>query len=169
MKEIILHGGQAVKVDDCWFDALNMHKWHLSKKGYAQRSIKPGFSVMMHRIIAMTPRSLQTDHINGDKLDNRLSNLRVCTNAENCRSRRRIQSSSGYRGVRMAANGRYHAAIMVDYKKVHLGVFDNAIDAARVYDEAALRLHKSFASLNFLSEPLVSEPRPTVTATQEVA
>lgn len=152
MKIIQLTNGGYVTVDDVWYPVLVKHSWRRSIKGYAQRSVKPGYSIMMHQVIAMTPSGLQTDHINGDKLDNRAANLRHCTNAENARHRPRPVGKSGYRGVSVKKNGKFEASIMADYKRKSLGVYDQAIDAAKAYDEAAMKLHRSFATLNF---PLV--------------
>lgn len=149
MKRIPLTNGGHAVVDDEWYDVLARYTWHRSVKGYAQRSVRPGHSIMMHQVVNMTPSGLWTDHINGDKLDNRAANLRHCTNAENARSRIRKVGASGYRGVRQMPQGKYAAVIMVDYKKQHLGVFASAVEAARAYDAAATRLHRSFATLNF--------------------
>lgn len=87
-KTIKLSRGQQVKVDADDFEYLNQWKWHLSSGGYAVRSIDGGNrKVLMHRVVAGTPEDMHTDHINRDKKDNRKSNLRVCTHAENMRNR----------------------------------------------------------------------------------
>jgi len=151
MKHIKLSNSDlVVTVDDEWYAPLARYSWMLTGKGYAYRMVKPGFGIMMHRFINMTPEGLQTDHINGDKLDNRVANLQNCTNAENCRKRHRtVQSKSGFRGVSQVGSGKFQSVIMVDYKKQYLGVYDTAEEAARVYDAKAIELHKSFAYLNF--------------------
>ena len=149
-KTITLHTGEPVVVDDHWFPILSRFHWHKSVKGYAQRSFIPGTSIMMHQVIAMTPSGMQTDHINGDKLDNREENLRVCTNTENARSRTRSAlPKSGFIGVVNKPNGKFEAKIMADYKAKYLGVFSSAEDAARAYDKAARELHGEFAKQNF--------------------
>ena len=153
MKRIPLTNGGHTTVDDDWYLVLAKWKWARSVKGYAQRSVRAGCSIMMHQVVAMTPRSLWTDHVNNDKLDNREANLRHCNNAENSRSRVSRPGKTGYRGVRANTNStRYSAVIMVDYKVVHLGSFDTSIEAARAYDAAALKLHRNFATLNFPNE-----------------
>ncbi len=150
MKHIELANGKGVvTVDDEWYPLLSQWKWHLTCKGYAERSVRPGYGTMMHRVVNMTPQGLWTDHINGNKLDNRAANLRSCTNAENAQSRERKQKSkTGFRGVTIKGS-KFQSAIMVGYKKQYLGVFDTAEQAARVYDAKAIELHRSFASLNF--------------------
>lgn len=151
MKEIKLQNSHlTAKVDDEWFEPLSRYKWSLTVKGYAYRMVKPSYGIMMHRVINMTPEGLQTDHINGDKLDNRVANLQSCTSAENARKRHRtVKSKSGFRGVRQLPSGNFESKIMVDYKLQYLGVYGTAEEAARAYDAKAIELHKSFAYLNF--------------------
>lgn len=90
----------------------------------------------------------QVDHINGDKLDNRIINLREATNAENSRNRP-SKGKSGYRGVSFhKRTGLYHARIMTDGKKMFLGAFVCPKVAAIAYNNAAKELHGKFATLN---------------------
>jgi len=152
-KTIKLTRGELVTVDDHWFPILSRYPWHKSVKGYAQRCQFPGTSIMMHQIIAMTPKSMQTDHINGNKLDNREENLRICTNSENSRSRiRKAAPKSGFIGVTLHKGGKYEAKIMVNYKAKYLGLFTTAEEAAKAYDNAARELHGEFAKQNFRDE-----------------
>lgn len=83
MKKIYLKNKDInVVVDDQDFDSLNKLKWYLSSTGYAVRRMK-GKTTYMHRIICNTPDGLFVDHINRNRLDNRRSNLRNVTWAEN--------------------------------------------------------------------------------------
>jgi hypothetical protein len=98
----------------------------------------------------MTPTELQVDHINGNKLDNRESNLRPCENRENARNRaRKKPTKSGFKGVSIRPNGKFQAEITTDGRKLYLGVFDTAIEAARVYDAAAKSVHGAYSLGNF--------------------
>ncbi len=73
--------------DDEW---VLKHKWYLSCFGYARSTIKvDGKQVLcnLHRLVFNTPEGLDTDHINGDRLDNRKSNLRAVTRQQNMHNR----------------------------------------------------------------------------------
>ena len=101
-----------------------------------------------HRLIMAAPVGRYVDHINGDGLDNRRCNLRLCTPAENAKNRRvNRNSSTGLKGV-SPAHGRYRVQIAVDGQRLRLGVFDCPVEGARAYDAAALRHHGQFARTN---------------------
>lgn len=127
---------------------IAQYRWYVSSYGYAARKDKRRF-VFMHDMIADPGPGLTVDHRNHNLLDNRRRNLRVCTWAENQRHRRKFKNNtSGYKGVSFQA-GKWVARITADYKSHYLGRFATAIEAARAYDEAAVRLHGEFAHLNF--------------------
>jgi hypothetical protein len=87
------------------------------------------------------------EHRDRDPLNNRWSNLRLATQAQNtCNTRKRSDNRSGFKGVSFAqwAN-RYRATIYVGRKQRHLGYFDTAKKAARAYARAARKHHGSFA------------------------
>lgn len=104
-----------------------------------------------HRVIMSAPSGMQVDHINGNTLDNRRCNLRICTSAENGRNRKpRKGGSSGYKGVCWNKPAqKWQARIMVGGKSISLGYFDDEVEAARAYDAAACEFHGDFARLNF--------------------
>lgn len=87
------------------------------------------------------------DHINGDRADNRFANLRVATHAQNLANRAHLNSNNttGFRGVTLHKD-RYKAAIMVKGKRIHLGVFNSAIEASNAFAEAARKHFGDFAS-----------------------
>jgi hypothetical protein len=159
MKTIPLTKGYFTKVDDEDYESTAIHRWYadVKKNGvYAKRRFSFGNGkskiVALHRIITNVPAKKHIDHINGDSLDNRKSNLRLCSNAENSRNRKKSRKNvSGYKGVYWSSQKKkWHAEIWKDYRKYHLGFFDNLIDAVLAYNEGALRLHGGFAKLNKL-------------------
>jgi len=103
---IYLTQGEKVKVDDEDYISLNQYKWTgtgAKKYRYAIRTItinKKLYQVRMHRIIMHAPTELIIDHINGDTLDNRKSNLRIVTYQQNSSNVRLYShNKSGYAGV----------------------------------------------------------------------
>lgn len=162
MKLIQLNRGQFAKVDDEDFENLSLYKWwappeRKTSKSYVIGYIKnPGEEpkrLLMHRLLMNPDKSQVVDHINGDTLDNRRSNLRVCTNQENSRSRaKRLQknNTSGFTGVvASSVFGKWGARIKVNGKAIHLGTFETKEDAAKAYDKAAKKFHGEYATLNY--------------------
>lgn len=151
MKKISLTKGLFATVDDEDFNYLNQWKWYANKCGSKYRVMRKTGSyklLYMHRFILKASQNMQVDHINGDSLDNRRSNLRLATNAQNSANRKTIKSLIGYRGV--TRNGyNYSASITVNRKHIHLGTFSTAIEAAKVYDRNAILNFGEYACLNF--------------------
>ncbi len=134
-------------------------KWTISgngKKFYATRFLKiaPGKTktLRLHREIMNAPADLLVDHINSDPLDNRRANLRLATHSQNTCNRQIIEpkGSSRFRGVQFRKRrGKWVAVTYKDKKMIWIGTFDSEIDAAKAYDEAAIKYHGEFARLNF--------------------
>ena len=109
-------------------------------------------STFLHRlIINVDDPKLYIDHINGNSLDNRRKNLRVCTNAENqWNCGKKSTSKQKYKGVRQTRYGTYEARIRYGGKRHHLGTFKTIEEAVKVYNEKALEVHGEFAYVNVL-------------------
>lgn len=91
----------------------------------------------------------QVDHINGNRSDNRIANLREATLVENVRNRlRQSNNKSGYKGVSLK-DGKWRACICLNGKNTEIGRYGSAIEAARAYDAAAIATYGRFARLNF--------------------
>ncbi len=112
--------------------------------------------VYWHKLITNPPSNMVADHINGDSLDNRRSNLRVATPAQNCinrganRTHRGKSTTSSYKGVSWdKRRNKWVSNIGHDYKRIYLGCFDVPEDAARAYDAKAQELYGEFAYRNF--------------------
>jgi len=157
-KEIKLTQGKVAIVDDEDFDYLNQFKWYANKKYkkyYVVRNVKDiqgkHTLLSMHRfIIGNTDSKMHTDHINGNTLDNRKENLRICTAAENIRNQKQqINNKSGYKGVHWKKlSNKWYSEIRYKNKSIHLGCFINIMDAARAYNAAAIKYHGEFANIN---------------------
>ena len=159
-KQIPLTQGKFAVVDDEDYDWLMKYKWCARKRvdgitWYACRKIYVDgrwYQQQMHRLILNPPEYLVCDHINGDGLDNRRTNLRLATTKQNVRNRRlSSNNTTGFKGVSVPTSGnKYQAQIRVDGRLIFLGLFSNKIDAALAYNEAALKYHGKFARLNVL-------------------
>lgn len=155
MKKIALSGkygkGKFALVDDADYGWLSQRKWQVTQGGYATRSgYRDGRIIgrlLMHREIMTPPRGMQVDHINGNRLDNRRSNLRFCSHTENCHNRR-PENKTGYKGVRATPYGKWLARITIDRVRVELGRFDTPQEAALAYNQAARSHFGDFARLN---------------------
>lgn len=145
-KLIPLGNNKFAKVDNEDFDKVRSIKWHKNKR-YA-RSNDTGY---MHKMIIDCPEGMEIDHINGNGLDNRRCNLRVCSASENsCNTAKHKKYSSKYKGVSWSkANGMWLSAIKKDGILYKIGFFRSEVSAALSYDNYARRLHKDFARLNF--------------------
>lgn len=159
MKTIPLSKGMNAIVDDEDFDRLSSFRWqahkHHSGAFYATRSSsraggKRKHFIQMHRFIVGSPDSLHVDHINGNPLDNRRSNLRSATNSENIRNAKiPCTNTSGFKGVVFEPPRHcYRAIITVDGRKKHLGRFKTAREAGAAYDAAARLYFGDFARTN---------------------
>jgi hypothetical protein len=158
MKKIRSTNGYEILVDDEDWEELSRTTWAVAENDrnkYALRNsphpTKKGkqYVVRMHRLLAGLPYGdgRKVDHINGNTLDNRRSNLRVCTNAENCRNCRKPErNTSGFKGVSLVRPDRWTAQIRVNSKKIHLGTFLTPEAAYEAYCKAALELHGEFSN-----------------------
>src|ERR671923_1500933 len=146
-KQIPLPRGLFALVDDADYEWLNQWKWSIGSNRYAYRINEQNRGIYMHRLITNAPNGMQVDHINGNKLDNRRENLRVCTKHENMRNRgKQKNNTSGYKGVSWREKSkRYGAFIKIDGKYKMIGEYKTAEDAARAYNEFAKKYHGKFA------------------------
>lgn len=154
-------------VDDRDFRRVSKYTWHVvgsssrNKTRYAQTTIRTGKSrqnIFMHHLILPPADGLITDHIDRNGLNNTRKNLRRVTHSENNLNRsvpRQYKKTKGtdYKGVYWnRAAKKWVCEICHDGKKDYLGLFVNALDAARAYNEAALKYHGEFAMLNVIPE-----------------
>lgn len=158
-KEIKLTKGFVAIIDDEDYERVSKINWQASKKSYdkhyARGSTYKGNRknnyFLLHRFILNAPKGKDVDHINGDTMDNRKENLRICTHQENCRNADRKKRKCSYKGVRkVSGTNKYSAYIKIEEKQKYLGMFHTQEDAAAAYNMAALRYFKEFAKLNLI-------------------
>lgn len=120
------------QVDDCNL-YLARYRWTLARDGYVIRRAK-GKIIYLHRVVlgSQLRSGLVCDHINRDKLDNRLANLRPVTIAQNNQNHGAYRKNPlGLRGVRRCERtGKYRATVQLNYKTHLLGLFDDPLEAA---------------------------------------
>ncbi len=158
MKRIPLTQGKFALVDDTAFDWLNQWKWYArecgKEKWYAARkkSIKSKqHTIYMHRFVMNALPVLEIDHVNGNGLDNRIKNLRICQRQSNKwnTSKQKRKTSSKYKGVCWhKINQNWWAYIYFNNNCISLGYYDNETEAAKAYNTKAKELFGEFARLN---------------------
>lgn len=133
--------------DEKWHD-LSLHTWGINNNGYARTNIN-GKECSMHAYIMKfdAKDDILIDHINRNKLDNRISNLRKSDHRINNHNKSMENSTSIYKGVSLN-NDRWRAAISYNYKRNLIGYFDNEIHAAIAYNKEAKKLYGENASVN---------------------
>jgi hypothetical protein len=152
MKKIPLTQGKFAVVDEDDYERISKNRWHYTSKGYARRNNNATKqAIMMHREVMKIRRGrMQVDHINGDKLDNRKANLRLCTNQQNSFNRKNETGKLKYRGVYMFKNRnkKFCARIRIDGRTLSKGMYHTIEEAARQYNVMAKKYHGEFARLN---------------------
>ncbi|HSY52465.1 MAG TPA: HNH endonuclease [Thermoanaerobaculia bacterium] len=168
MKYITLTRGARAIVDSSDYAMVNAYKWTYKPgrderdSGYARHNfvLQCGgiHSVTMGQFLMQAPMGMVVDHINGNGLDNRRMNLRVCTHQENMLNRRVNKNSrSGYKGVQWSEQKQsWQVAVAKGEggkRKVYYGgAFKNPVEAAKAYDKLAVKIQGEFARLNFPGE-----------------
>ncbi len=159
-KSIPLTQGKFTVIDADDFERVSKFKWQFSG-GYARRSQyisgsgrrakKKAVLWVLARFLLNFPEGGHVDHVNGDCLDNRKSNLRHCTQMQNIRNQK-SRATSGLKGVKKTGWGgkSWMANICVNYEQIYLGCFYDKRTAALVYNNAAQKYFGEFARLNNL-------------------
>jgi hypothetical protein len=145
-RALLEEGGWHIKPCACvqgqFYVAKDSRTWKSGVRG-------AGGYVKLHNVLMSPPAGMVVDHKNGNGLDNRRENLRVCTRAQNGMNRRRGKNNtSGYKGVHWCASKqRWLARISVNGKQRSLGQYTDPQQAYAAYCAAALELHGEFARL----------------------
>lgn len=160
--QIELTQGQFALVDAADAELVGRYKWFAMRRetrrhgkhytyGFLAATKLAGQNVQLHVFLARPGPGLVVDHINGDTLDCRRANLRVCTHQQNrINSNRASHNKSGFMGVSWhAGKGRWAASLTASDRSVHIGWFGTAEDAARARDAAAYEWAGQYARLNF--------------------
>lgn len=142
--EIILYDKNCKEVARAIIDLEDVekckkYKWTLkTDSDYVCNLTKIGY---LHRFIINCPKDMVVDHINGNRLDNRKENLRICTNQENRFNNKKYETNnSGCTGVSWYKKAnKWRARIQVKNKEIHLGLFEKLDDAIKARKEAEIK------------------------------
>lgn len=150
MKKIKLTQGKYALVDKSDYDLLMHWTWSYAKVGYAAAWDKVTKKIIyMHRLLNRTPKGLSTDHVNGNKLDNRRSNLRTCTQSQNTANRGLLKNNtSGAKGVHKRKDRNkspWMAYIDIENGRKYLGNFPTKREAIKAHEEAFNNYFLEFA------------------------
>ncbi len=145
--------GIFTEIDISDFSIYCKYKWHVAIKNgryYVASAVKRNgkwTKVYLHRLLKGEPDCF-VDHKDNDSLNNKKSNLRLCTQTENNRNRKiGKNNTSGYKGVSLTKSGTYQAFIYKQGKPIYLGVFKTAKLASLAYAKAAKAEYKDFARI----------------------
>lgn len=129
---------------DVWSTACN-YTWFATTQGYARSDTGSGY-ILFHRYVIPNQSDYDIDHINGNPLDNRRCNLRVCTHQENSRNLKVCKkNTSGVTGVYWRTRSkRWVAQIMVNGRQITLGYFKDFQDAVKCRKDAEKRFFGSY-------------------------
>ena len=180
MREIRIEGevayvpltlGYVAVIDAADVPLVQGWSWHAKIRGcgenvkgvYALRNEPRGSArhmAYMHRVIAGTPEGMDTDHIDGDGLNNRRSNLRTATRSQNMRNRPKQENNkSGFKGVCWSKrDNKWRAYIQVGRKSIHLGYFDAIEDAASAYAKGSTQIHGAFGQTTTIRAAAEAQP-----------
>lgn len=158
MKSIPLNHGKVAIVDDEDYGILAQYRWYAHKQyrsnntWVAQRRDRhhsPRIVIMHRQILGLAYGDRrQVAHLNGNRLDNRRSNLRICSHKEIQGGRKSSNRGTVFKGV-IKSDSSWAAYITSDRKTRRLGTFRDPVVAALAYDKAAREIHGEFALLNF--------------------
>ena len=128
-------------------NTVQQYYWVANKDGYII-SFRDNTTILLHRLLMNCSDDLVVDHRSGNVTDNRRSNLRVCTVAENSRNRAQGVNSSGYTGIYVEPDGKYRVRITFEGKRINLGRYDNLNQAIVVRVEAEDKYFGEFSRKN---------------------
>lgn len=155
MAELVLKGGEVALVDDGDLPVLATRRWRrftvATRYHYVATVGKD--PILLHRFLTGAATGMCVDHINGDPLDNRRENLRVCTHAQNMLNKKKNSNSKNrFKGVTRSRHPNSWCASIGSKRAKsfrYLGYFRSEELAAAMYDIAAVLTYGEFACLNF--------------------
>lgn len=157
--EVFTASGRSFAVDiEDYFGVVHPYRWHASEKESGSKRYyvqahdrvnnEPRIKkrVWLHRLILAAPKGVTVDHINGDPLDNRRCNLRLCSTQQNSWNQKARDGTSSLKGVHYdRRRKKWKTEIKMGGKRHHIGRFDSEIEAAQAYEQMSRKLYGEFA------------------------
>lgn len=159
MKHIPLTQGKFAIVDDADYEELSKYYWCACKhkRAHVWYAVRSGHVKMHHQVLGRKIESNdEVDHLNGNGLDNRKVNLRICSHSVNMQNRHVLKKNKSckYQGVCWDKNRKsWVASICKDQKQMTIGRYKSQDVAAKAYDVKALELYGVHAKVNFPVNP----------------
>lgn len=140
--------GVVILIDAEDAEKSSRYSWCISKTGYAVAN-NGSKVIKMHRYLldVLDDPSVVVDHINGNTLDNRRSNLRICTAHENSFNlKKKKNNTSGHTGIRKLPTGKFNVRITMNRQDIHIGNYDTLEEAIEAREAAEIEYHGQFAA-----------------------
>lgn len=148
-REVLIKHGYVALVDDADYERVALHKWrpYFNSAGAAYAgTVLPGqVYISMHRMLTDAPAGMVVDHVNGNPLDNRRENLRVCTREQNLWNQRRKVGANEHRGVYRVANGKFEVKLQANGKRHNAGRFESYAEACEAAQRLAAQIYGEFS------------------------
>lgn len=153
MNILLVNTNKVALINDDDYSKISGFTWYLLHRGRKYHAVtypEQGTTVYMHHLILpLTEDGKTVDHKDGNGLNNSQENLRYATKAQQMANR---GHGSHFKGVFQQKSGKYFAQIRVERTSIYLGQFNSRENAAKAYNEAALKYFGEFAALNILED-----------------
>lgn len=152
-REIVLTRGAVAIIDEKDYEEVSKFKWcydgRYASRGLYDRSTKKRSMQRLHTFLMNTPKGMNVDHINGNKLDNRRSNLRICSHNQNLWNYgKHRDNGTGYKGVILDKRySRYQARIQVNKITYSSPWFDTPEEAHKAYKQLSKTHHGEYSNV----------------------
>ena len=163
-----LKNGLLVKVDYDDLEIVSQYSWfysprnggnsYVAREEFVSKYPRRRKTYRLHREIMQPPDGMVVDHINGDGLDNRKCNLRICTHGQNAANQvhRKQKGNTPYNGVYKRFEAGSQRKYRAQFGRKYLGCFYTADEAAEAVNKAAYDKYGEFARLNIIPAPEIS-------------
>lgn len=152
---ITTKNGEKILADAANYEKLSKPSWCISKTGYAVATINKKVVKMSRAVLGVDDCNIVADHKNGNKLDNRVGNLRICTAQQNSKNQGAKNKNNLPVGIRITKHGKYNARIFFNGKGIHIGNFSTLEEAVNARNNAEDKYFGEFAQHLYRDVPRI--------------